>query len=357
MNQKKEMEDWVRKTLTPPRKAAKPENEVQFEVDRLLEERLAEFKPERARPQNTPRPFPVRTSPDTEPPKTADPPHPDIFTNYAARSRPDKKWRVLVTTGLVFGIVAGAVAVIIKSAPGTDRSLQTRMTTASHEIQSSSADTPQTGEHPSPESEPPPGNPTKIAAPDAEDLSSEASVPSAVPPPIEDEFLLEIDMPPPTLAKSSLEDPQFPVGQGDFPENFPVIMNKEESVQSQDAPSPPEPRFSGSDDPVASVDGEPAGATVALEAVDTPPVVRGRVQPDYPVEAYRRGIEGTVVINVLISESGGVLQTKVLRTIKGPFGFDAACTEALRQWRFDPAVKDGKRVQVWKPISITFKIK
>lgn len=360
MNKEKEMEDWVRKTLAPPRETARQEHEIQFEVDKLLEERLAEFKPERAWTQNTPGSAPTRFSTNPTPPKAADPPHPALFSNYAAPSRPDKKLRFLVITGLAFCIVAGSVAVIIKSVPGTGRSHRTLMTTASHvprEFHSPPADLPQTREKPPSESDSPKKNPTKTFTPDSGNFSSETSGSGAAPPPAEDEFLLEIDIPPPSLAKNSMGDPEFPGEQGNSLGGFSTLMDNEEAVQAQKAFSPPEPLSPRTDDPVASTDDEPSGAPVALEAVDTPPVVRGRVMPIYPAEAYRRGIEGTVVLNVLISESGRVLQTKVLHTIKGPFEFDTACMEALRQWRFDPAVKNGKHVRVWKPISITFKKK
>jgi TonB family protein len=62
-----------------------------------------------------------------------------------------------------------------------------------------------------------------------------------------------------------------------------------------------------------------------------------------------------VVINVLISESGDVIETALIKGISGPYGFNEDCTDAVRQWKFVPAFKNGVKVKVWKTISFTFK--
>ncbi len=49
-----------------------------------------------------------------------------------------------------------------------------------------------------------------------------------------------------------------------------------------------------------------------------------------------------------------MLDVKVLRT-DGRFGLDEAAVRAMRQAKFAPAVKDGKRVRTWLPQTIIFK--
>ena len=99
------------------------------------------------------------------------------------------------------------------------------------------------------------------------------------------------------------------------------------------------------------------GDLVALNMVDTPPILLRRVQPKYPPVALNQNIEDKVLINALISEEGEVIETRIIRGEKGVHGFNQASEEALRQWRFRPAIKDGVKVKVWKPILITFKKK
>ncbi|MGD9344435.1 MAG: TonB family protein [Candidatus Aminicenantes bacterium] len=97
------------------------------------------------------------------------------------------------------------------------------------------------------------------------------------------------------------------------------------------------------------------GDLIPLEDVDIEPEIAKRIDPKYPGVAFQRGIEGKVVINVLISESGDVIETALIKGIPGPFGFNEDCTNAVRQWKFVPAFKDGVKVKVWKTISFTFK--
>jgi TonB family protein len=99
------------------------------------------------------------------------------------------------------------------------------------------------------------------------------------------------------------------------------------------------------------------GDLVALETVDTPPILIRRVQPKYPPVALSQAIECQVLVNALISETGEVIKTMIIRGEKESYGFNQASEEAVKQWRFRPAIKDSIKVKVWKPILITFKKK
>ena len=98
-----------------------------------------------------------------------------------------------------------------------------------------------------------------------------------------------------------------------------------------------------------------AGDLVPIGQVDTPPVIKSRVNPKYPPNAFARGIEGNVTVNALISEAGDVVEVVVVQGLEG--GFNDATTKAVKQWKYEPAVKDGVKVKVWKPITVTFKLK
>ena len=97
------------------------------------------------------------------------------------------------------------------------------------------------------------------------------------------------------------------------------------------------------------------GDVISLELVETPPVVIKRFPAAYPEHARRLGIQGTVTINVLVSEKGDVADAKILQGIKNAVGFDQAALQAARKWKFEPATVKGIKVKVWIPVAIEFK--
>ena len=96
------------------------------------------------------------------------------------------------------------------------------------------------------------------------------------------------------------------------------------------------------------------GDVVDLASVDTPPRVTREARPVYPVVAARQKIVATILTTILVSETGEVLEVKVLRG-EPRFGFNEAASRALRAARYSPAMKDGKRVKTWLPQIIQFK--
>jgi periplasmic protein TonB len=85
------------------------------------------------------------------------------------------------------------------------------------------------------------------------------------------------------------------------------------------------------------------------------PRFAGKFQPTYPVGMLQREIEGTVTIKVLIGTDGRVRQTNVIKAATPEF---AAATEkqALSQWRFKPATRDGQPVEDWQTLTVRFDI-
>jgi TonB family protein len=98
-----------------------------------------------------------------------------------------------------------------------------------------------------------------------------------------------------------------------------------------------------------------AGDLVPIDQVDTPPVLKSRVNPKYPSNAFAMGIEGIVIVNALITETGDVVEVVVIQGLSGQF--NEATTKAVKQWKYEPALKDGVKVKVWKQITVTFKLK
>jgi protein TonB len=99
------------------------------------------------------------------------------------------------------------------------------------------------------------------------------------------------------------------------------------------------------------VDNTPAeGAFVAF---DRPPVPYFRPAPDYPDWAREQGIQGRVVLHVLVGRDGQVTRITVLRDVSGLTG---AAREAIARWRFHPALSGRSSVAVWVEIPIEFKL-
>lgn len=96
------------------------------------------------------------------------------------------------------------------------------------------------------------------------------------------------------------------------------------------------------------------GDVVDVTQLDTVPHRVRDPRVTYPPMAARQKIETSVLTSVLISESGEVLEVKVLRG-DDRYGFTDSAVRALRGARYSPAVKDGKRVKTWLPQIIQFK--
>jgi TonB family protein len=81
--------------------------------------------------------------------------------------------------------------------------------------------------------------------------------------------------------------------------------------------------------------------------------VRHRVVPDYPENARLNGVQGAVVLNLIVDADGAVTQVKV---VSGPEELRKAAIEAARWWRFDPYLVNGKPAIVSTTLSMDFRL-
>ena len=84
------------------------------------------------------------------------------------------------------------------------------------------------------------------------------------------------------------------------------------------------------------------------------PVPIHKAEPEYTEEARNAKIEGAVLIKTVIDENGVPTEPKVVRSLDK--GLDEKAIEALKQWRFKPALKDGKPVPTSANIEINFRL-
>ncbi|MBT8382012.1 MAG: energy transducer TonB [Ignavibacteria bacterium] len=95
---------------------------------------------------------------------------------------------------------------------------------------------------------------------------------------------------------------------------------------------------------------------VAVEEMPEPIGGIGEIQKKiiYPEIAKRAGLEGKVLVNAFVDESGNVIKVEVIKGIG--LGCDEAAVNAVLQTKFKPGKQRGKSVKVKITIPITFKL-
>ena len=87
----------------------------------------------------------------------------------------------------------------------------------------------------------------------------------------------------------------------------------------------------------------------------TPPRVLQEVKAEYTDEARRAGIIGEVVLEIVVRRDGSVTDVKLLHGLGG--GLNDRAREAVRQWRFAPATRQGVPVDVIVEVSVEFRLR
>lgn len=98
-------------------------------------------------------------------------------------------------------------------------------------------------------------------------------------------------------------------------------------------------------------DGAPAAAPTIR--VPARPIYNPR--PVYPRQARLMGWEGSVVLHVLVDAQGGAAEVTVAAGSGQPV-LDASAVEAVRRWRFSPALEAGKPVTRVHDVRIRFRL-
>jgi protein TonB len=86
-----------------------------------------------------------------------------------------------------------------------------------------------------------------------------------------------------------------------------------------------------------------------------PPKLLREVKADYTDDARRAGVEGEVVLEILVRRDGSVGDVRVRRGLDS--GLDQRAIAAVRQWRFSPATRRGAPVDVLVEVGVTFKLR
>jgi len=85
-----------------------------------------------------------------------------------------------------------------------------------------------------------------------------------------------------------------------------------------------------------------------------PPKPVKRVDPVYPEEARKAGVEGIVILEAKADEQGNVVDARILRSVPA---LDKAALDAVKLWKYEPLVIDGKPRQAIFTVTVRFALK
>jgi len=172
----------------------------------------------------------------------------------------------------------------------------------------------------------------------------------------------EAAAPQPKNAKAAVKEPEpeeapAKPSLGDVHLGTPVVNHQEQSA--------PDPDALQSIDTKTVPGGEDAfEATAARRAGPAAPLPVGgdvkqaqllkSVPPDYPAMAKSQHVSGKVLIDALIDASGNVAGMKV---ISGPALLHRAALDAVKQWKYSPAMLDGQPTSMHLTVTVDFKNK
>lgn len=127
-------------------------------------------------------------------------------------------------------------------------------------------------------------------------------------------------------------------------------QNKQESVENQaDKNQQTGKQTSGREDPNAT----------ATKAAESEPVFNANYlnnpAPYYPLSAKQKGIQGKVLLSVVVKTDGTAASVTISRS-SGCNALDEAALNAVQQWKFIPAKSKGQLVQASVIVPIEFKI-
>jgi protein TonB len=187
-----------------------------------------------------------------------------------------------------------------------------------------------------------------------------AASPVVVAPPAPDDpfVLTHVPLPPP-LPREAQPAPDPRAGRPRLPVPFPA------AAPAEPVREPPlEIRAHGAvpDEPllISTPQPPPGPSAPRIPGIDdvTYPVLDpdSKVTPDYPELARQARVETRVVLRAVILGDGTVGEIEVLRCDRPGLGFEQAAIEAIARWRYEPARRHGRPVDVSFTVVVDFEL-
>ena len=197
------------------------------------------------------------------------------------------------------------------------------------------------------------GSPSPVAPTKAPSVSSGPSSPFSAP---------AVSAPPPKSAKPSQREeeeattPAKP-SLGDVRLSAPVVNRTADTQQDSDAFAAIDTKsIPSGGDPLASAAAHRGGPAAPLPVGGEvkPPELLKSVAPEYPAIAKAQHVFGRVQIDAAIDASGNVTSVKV---ISGPALLHRAALDAVKQWKYAPAILDGQPTTAHVTVNVDFRTK
>jgi periplasmic protein TonB len=156
----------------------------------------------------------------------------------------------------------------------------------------------------------------------------------------------------PPKTSAPVDDPSKPV-LGDVHLAAPVVNRSANSQADSDGlPAIDAKGIPVGGDPFASGSQHPPAAPLPVGGDVKPAQLLKSVAPEYPAIAKAQHISGKVQIDALVDASGNVAAMKV---ISGPALLHHAATDAVKQWKYTPAMLDGQPTSMHLTVTLEFR--
>ncbi len=78
---------------------------------------------------------------------------------------------------------------------------------------------------------------------------------------------------------------------------------------------------------------------------------------EHTEEAQDAKIQGTVLLDCVVLPDGTVGDVQVIRSLDSVHGLDTEAAQAVKQWTFEPGIKDGVPVAVRVQVEMSFTLR
>ena len=97
-----------------------------------------------------------------------------------------------------------------------------------------------------------------------------------------------------------------------------------------------------------------AESVVSARDADVRASITAKPKPSYTKEARRKGVQGFVVLRVLLSARNKISRVRVVKAL--PSGLTENAIRAACKMEFKPAMKNGEAVSVWLVAEYVFRL-
>jgi len=94
----------------------------------------------------------------------------------------------------------------------------------------------------------------------------------------------------------------------------------------------------------------------SFEIIDVDPILLSGPEPEFPDEAKKEGIEGTVWIRAYVDKHGTVKCAEIKKDSGTDIGFEEAALEAAIERKYKPAMLEGEPIGVWIAYKVVFEL-